>query len=668
MGRIVDKIYAWRKKNRRTATQHSQTSDGERKKRPFYYSFEFFPPKTEAGLDNLLARIDRMSSRLDPLFIDVTWGAAGSTSARTLAVASHAQRYCGVDVLMHLTCTGVTREQIANTLQQAKSSGVHNILALRGDPPRGKRSWAKDDVSGGECDRAIDLVKLIRSLHGSYFGIAVAGHPEGHPSSSSLEEEMKHLKEKMDAGADFIITQFFYDTALFLQYVKRCREYGIDCPIVPGIMPIQSYNSFVRMTEYCNIAVPAEVFERMNPVKDDDEAVKEIGCEIADEMCRRILETSPEDGGVDGVHFYTLNLERSVTRILMSMGAVDVIQPTHVCMFQDGKDTTTVSQSSSSNTAVSIMSTSEKLQESIRASGGRQFPWRPSAMERRSQEEVRPINWANRPKSYVMRTEDWDEFPNGRWGDSTSPAFGELSEVSHFYSFTLGTEEDRRDMLGNNPTTPQDIYEVFARYVEGGISHIPWCETPLQPESFLIRSQLATLNRAGFLTINSQPSVNGASSTHPTFGWGGSGGVVYQKAYCECFASPENTNHLLAMISDHPSMNLYAVNNSGQELRVGVEEGGITALTWGVFPNREILQPTIFDPSTFLVWAEEAFSLWTTMWQNLYDMESDSYELIENIRDTYYLVAIIDNDYISGTDGQGSQLWSTMLSVANVRK
>jgi methylenetetrahydrofolate reductase (NADPH) len=115
-------------------------------------------------------------------------------------------------------------------------------------------------------------------------------------------------------------------------------------------------------------------------------------------------------------------------------------------------------------------------------------------------------------------------------------------------------------------------------------------------------------------------------------------------------------------------MNLYAVNNSGQELRVGVEEGGITALTWGVFPNREILQPTIFDPSTFLVWAEEAFSLWTMQWLNLYDMESGSYDLIETVRDTYYLVAIIDNDFISATDGLGSHLWSTMLEVANVRE
>jgi methylenetetrahydrofolate reductase (NADPH) len=118
-----------------------------------------------------------------------------------------------------------------------------------------------------------------------------------------------------------------------------------------------------------------------------------------------------------------------------------------------------------------------------------------------------------------MRTEDWDEFPNGRWGDSTSPAFGELSDVSHFYSFTLGSDNDRRAMLGHEPKVPQDVYEVFARYVEGDLPYIPWCETPLQPESFLIQRQLAELNRAGFLTVNSQPAVNGKPSTHKIFGW-----------------------------------------------------------------------------------------------------------------------------------------------------
>lgn len=127
--------------------------------------------------------------------------------------------------------------------------------------------------------------------------------------------------------------------------------------------------------------------------------------------------------------------------------------------------------------------------------------------------------------------------------------------------------------------------------LEGTVPHIPWCETPLQPESFLIQPQLAKLNRCGLLTINSQPPVDGASSSHTAFGWGGKGGKVYQKAYFECFVSPAKANKLTQLVTNHPSVNMYAINNSGHELRVGVEEGGVTALTWGVFPNREILQP-----------------------------------------------------------------------------
>jgi len=646
----------------------------------WYYSFEFFPPKTEAGLDNLFTRIDRMSTRLDPLFVDVTWGESGSTSARSMAVASHAQHYCGVDVLLHLTCTGMSVDQLEAVLRQAKSHGIQNILALRGDPPRekssrgkGGRHWEPGDVSGGECPRAIDLVKLIRKLHGDYFCIAVAGHPEGHPSSNSVEEEMEHLRDKIDmdgdgGGADFIITQFFYDAKVFIHYVKCVRAAGITCPILPGILPIQSYNSFKRMTEFCGISVPRHVMERLEPVKYDDEAVKKIGCEISKDIATEILTCCGKDDtgmDVDGIHFYTLNLERSVTRILLSMEAVatrTVISPgsnSESNAFSNGTEDIEGQQRQQQNE-----SNKEDTDAIATSPSRRQFPWRPSAMERRVKEDVRPINWANRPKSYVMRTDDWDEFPNGRWGDSTSPAFGELSELSHFYSFTLGSLEDRLAMLGQNPKVPQDVYEVFAAYVEGKVPYLPWCETPLQPESFTIQKQLAALNRAGFLTVNSQPPVNGVSSSHPIYGWGGSGGYVYQKAYCECFVSPENAQKLVSMVTDNQSMNLYAVNNMGRELRVGLEEGGATALTWGVFPNREILQPTIFDPSTFLIWAEEAFSLWTNMWLNLYDYGTDSHDLVESIRDTYYLVAIIDNDFVS--QSSVGKLWEAFLKVGKV--
>lgn len=391
----------------------------------WHYSFEFFPPKTEAGLDNLLTRIDRMSRRLDPLFVSITWGANGSTLSRTLAIASHAQRFACVDVLLHLSCTGLTREQIAQILGMAKSSGVRNILALRGDPPHPKRAWMEGDVSGGECDRAIDLVKLIRKLHGDYFGIAVAGHPEGHPSSAKCDDgttslELQHLKEKLDAGADFVITQFFYDVDVFLEYVKRCRRTGIECPIIPGIMPIQSYSSLLKMTSFCNISVPNSVLERLERVRHDDEAVKKIGCEIAAEMCHRILtetsssalERNDDDASccVHGFHFYTLNLERSTTRILASLGALDIDSPTSAAAQENETEATTASETNDDDQIVTRRERKESISEKARAKR-RVLPWKPSAMENRSKEDVRPINWSNRPKSYVMRTDDWDEFP-----------------------------------------------------------------------------------------------------------------------------------------------------------------------------------------------------------------------------------------------------------------
>lgn len=653
MGKIINKILE-RRQQHKTLLERGEIDEEAKYLSGFYYSFEFFPPKTEAGLDNLLWRIERMTQRLDPLYLNVTWGSSGSTAVQSMAIASHAQKFLGVDALLHITAQGMPASELRRFLHQAKTSGIQNLLVLRGDPPPGKSSWLPGDVSGGDCPRAIDFLKLIRQEYGDFFGIAVAGHPEGHPSSTSVQEEIRHLKEKLEAGAEFIITQFFYDVDKFLSYVKLCRDNGITCPIVPGIMPIQSYNSFIRMTDFCNVSAPQDLRNRLAKVKDDDEAVKEIGCQVAVDMCWRILRES--NGQIDGVHFYTLNLERSVTRILWQLKVVDSIDadPQSVEFSEE--------QPPARNRSPSLSETV------VRSRTGRIFPWRPSAMQGRSQTElVRPINWANRPKSYVMRTEDWDEFPNGRWGDASSPAFGEWSNLGHFYASTgaVVSDDERRDILGYAPQSPQEIWETFARFVEGKIHFLPWCETTkLQPESSVIASHLAELNRSGFLTINSQPAINGIPSGDKIVGWGGRNGYLYQKAYCECFCSPKHLDVLRAMVRTHRTMNLYAVNIEGREkIQEGHFEPGVTALTWGVFPNREILQPTIFDPGTFFtVWAEEAFSLWTSMWLNLYDFESDSYQLVEQIRDTYFLCAIIDNDFYR--TGNDNDLFTEMLKSA----
>jgi methylenetetrahydrofolate reductase (NADPH) len=267
---------------------------------------------------------------------------------------------------MHLTCTGLTREKVKEVLDQCKDAGVRNILALRGDPPQGSHEWAP--VEGG-FHYARDLVKFIRENYGDYFCISVAGFPEGHVDSVfTYEEDLKHLKAKVDAGADLIITQLFYDVESFLKFERDCRAIGITVPIIPGIMAIQSYKGFVRMTSYCKIRVPDFVKDALEPIKDDDEAVKNYGVELGIQMCNQLL------GSGRGIHFYTLNLERSVKRILEGLGL--------------------------SNAA------------------HRTLPWRPSVEPKRKAEVVRPIFWANRPKSYLARTESWDDFPNGRWGDA----------------------------------------------------------------------------------------------------------------------------------------------------------------------------------------------------------------------------------------------------------
>lgn len=557
-----------------------------------FYSFEFFPPKTDAGVQNLHLRMERMAA-MEPLFIDVTWGAGGQSKNLTLELSAAAQKYLGVEVLMHLTCTTMTVEEIKDTLKAAREAGIQNILALRGDPPKGVSSW---EATPGGLTHAIDLVKLIRQEHGDYFGIAVAGHPERHSDSKSKEEELAHLKLKIDAGADFIITQFFYSTDAFLNYVDDCRATGIQCPIIPGIMALQNYTAFCRMTEFCHTKVPPEIKEALEPIKHDDAAVKAYGIKLGKKMCHDLVAH-----GTPGLHFYTLNLERSV-----------------VCILEEGGYTES-------------------------AAMRRPFPWRASTDSKRAGEDVRPINWANRPQSYVARTEVWDEFPNGRWGDGRSPAFGELSD-SHFYRFTVGSKQDRRAMWGEAPISEQEVYDVFAAYVDGKIPKLPWCEVPVQPETSVIRSRLVEANRAGILTINSQPSVNGLRSDHVVFGWGGPGGRVYQKAYVEFFCSPAVLKKVLEACEDRPNLSYIASDAGGQTYSKGTK--GTTALTWGVFPNREVIQPTVFDSNAWEVWRKEAFQLWCDLWASLYPEDSKSAELLHQMHDKYFLVAIINHNYI----------------------
>ncbi|KAJ3128671.1 hypothetical protein HK098_003878 [Nowakowskiella sp. JEL0407] len=553
-----------------------------------YWSFEYFPPKTQIGVTNLYDRLERMYS-LGPEFIDVTWGAGGTTSDLTIEICTTAQNVYGLEACMHLTCTNMPRAKIDIALKEAKEAGIQNILALRGDPPRGQENF---EVVETGFAYAVDLVKYIRKEYGDYFCIGVAAYPEGHIENPDYEADLKHLKEKVDAGADYIVTQLFYDCDLYLKWVKRCRDMGITIPILPGIMPIQAYGGFKRMTTLSKTFVPKKILDDLEPIKDNDKAVKDYGVKLAVEMCSYLKEN-----GVTGFHFYTMNLERTVRLVLEGL---KFVAPQEVA---------------------------------------KPLPWNPSLAKNREKENVRPIFWKNRTRSYILRTESWDDFPNGRWGDSRSPAYGDLDG----YGVSLKHSKQEAMNLWKSPESVDDLAKLFAEYVNGTVKQLPWSDTPLEPESERIKSLLSSINSRGYLTINSQPAVDGVPSTHPVYGWGPKSGYVYQKAYLEFFVSPEKLDLLVKKLEEFPFITFFAVNKMG-DLRTNTQDDGPNAVTWGVFPGQEIVQPTIVEAVSFMAWKDEAYELWAK-WAEIYEPGSVSEKLLKKVENEWYLVNVVDNNY-----------------------
>lgn len=262
------------------------------------------------------------------------------------------------------------------------------------------------------------------------------------------------------------------------------------------------------------------------------------------------------------------------------------------------------------------------------------LPWRQSLGLNRREEDVRPVFWKNRNKSYVTRTQDWDEFPNGRWGDARSPAFGELDA----YDIGLKGSNEQNIKLWGTPETLKDVANIFIRFLKGDLKSLPWSESPITAEAEAIRPELIDLNKRGLLTMTSQPSVNGVKSTHPVHGWGPKGGYVYQKAYVELLISPSLIKELVALIEKDSNMTYYAVTKDG-DLRTNAPSEGPNAVTWGVFPGKEIVQPTIVETISFLAWKDEAFRLGTD-WAKCHSAKSPSRHLIDGIMNHWYLVNI----------------------------
>jgi methylenetetrahydrofolate reductase (NADPH) len=264
------------------------------KQYPPVFSCEFFPPKTEEGLQTLRATRDRLAA-LKPRFFSVTYGAGGSTQERTFDTVREIQRECGIEAAPHLSCVGSTRSQIRDILRHYRADGIRRIVALRGDLPSGS-------PSAGEFRYASELVEFIRAETGDHFRIEVACYPEFHPQAADAEQDLLSFRRKVDAGADAAITQFFYNLDAYLRFVDSCEALGIDIPIVPGIMPIGNFKQLARFADGCGAEIPRWLRKRMEAYGDDRESIRRLGLDVVTELCRRLLEA-----GAPGLHFYTMN-------------------------------------------------------------------------------------------------------------------------------------------------------------------------------------------------------------------------------------------------------------------------------------------------------------------------------------------------------------------------
>lgn len=589
---------------------------------PATFSFEFFTPKTTQGVQNLYDRMDRMYN-LNPLFIDITWNAGGNLSNLTSEMVNITSTVLGLETCMHLTCTNMPLKLIDDALQNAYNSGCQNILALRGDPP------LDGSESTGDFKYAKDLINHIRSKFGDHFCIGIAAYPEGHPEEPDNLKTLEYLKQKQDAGADFIVTQLFYDVDNFINWAKQCKDYGINIPIIPGIMPISNYNAFIRRAKWNGVKIPQNFIDRLDPIKDDDSKVRDEGCLLMAELCQKLIDSKL----INHLHFYTMNLEKSTTMLLDKLN---------------------------------LVSLNSKMNYELENSK----PWRKSLNPSRESENVRPIFWKNRKFSYIQRTNNWDEFPNGRWGDSKSPAFGSLDMFEHEIIRHSATKILQ---LWDKPLNINDLGKLIIDYINNKINCLPWSDTQVTTEINSIKSNLIKLNENGILTINSQPKINGVKSNDPIFGWGPSNGYVYQKQYLEFLIPKSKIDTLINNINKINELNNYDILNyiitdskTTTILKSNVtDQSDVNAVTWGCFPGKEVAQPTIVEKVSFLAWKDELYLIlkkWSNVLLNssndltnqpdesdrLNDLKSSKF--IKSLIDDYVLVNLVDNDYVNQDD------------------
>jgi len=272
------------------------------------FSFEFFPPKTEEGWRNLREALESLVA-LGPDFASVTYGAGGSTRDRTVEVTKWIKQELGIEAMAHLSCVGATREELEATIDEIAAAGIENVLALRGDPPRGETEWAPHP---GGLRYSTELARLISSRYP--FGIGGACFPEIHPEAPDLAHDLRFLKQKVDSGVSFLITQLFFDNELYFRFVEEARAAGIEVPIVPGIMPITDAGQIKTITGMCGASIPAALLEALEWRAADPDAVLQLGVSYATLQCGELLAR-----GAPGIHFYTLNRSPATRAILSAL-------------------------------------------------------------------------------------------------------------------------------------------------------------------------------------------------------------------------------------------------------------------------------------------------------------------------------------------------------------
>lgn len=634
-------------------------------------SLEFFPPKTESGKTNLIERIERMSI-LDPTFITVTWGAGGTTASKTLELAGVLSKTFEIPICMHLTCTNTEPTIIDEALHYCKENGIQNILALRGDPPVDVEI---DDTSNSHFKYASDLVRYIKDRYPSDFCVGVAGYPEGHYAGEDSEDEqdpikeLKFLKEKIDAGADFVITQLFYDVEKFLTFEQLFREnISSTMPIFPGLMPINSYLLFNRASKLSHASIPKQILDRFPPeIQADDNMVKSIGVKIIIEIIEEIYRRT--NNRVKCFHFYTLNLEKVIAQIVSQSPVLSHI----------------IDESESENEDVVIQDTNKLsdadgdivLDDDIHDNNNLDLRKRRRRSSVTSADLVFNRAIINKDQANKVLTEavgmpskkflisisrgsgalgrdaTWDEFPNGRFGDSRSPAYGEIDG----YGPTLKVSSKKAHELWGHPTDIKDLKSIFIKYLEGSIDALPWSDLGLSPETALIQEELIQLNHRGYLTLSSQPATNASSSTDKIFGWGPADGLVYQKAFVEMFIHKRQWESILKPKLDHYGRRKvsYYVGDSDGDFETNLDEASSNVVTWGVFPNSQVIQTTIIEEESFKAWRDEAFSIWSE-WAKIFPKNTPTNNFLKQIHSDYCIISIVHHDFI-----EIDELWEILL-------